>query len=63
MFAAAGPVIAAAPASVRPGIRLAVSVYGRMLDRAEARDFDVLGRPPSVRAWQLPAVALGTLRP
>src|SRR3954452_4969600 len=30
MFAAAAPVIAAAPASVRPGIRLAVSVGGRM---------------------------------
>jgi phytoene synthase len=63
MFAAAAPVIAAAPASVRPGIRLAVSVYERMLDRAEARDFDVLGRPPQVRPWQLPAVALGALRP
>jgi 15-cis-phytoene synthase len=62
MFAAAAPVIAAAPASVRPGIRLAVSVYERMLDRAEARDFDVLGRPPQVRPWQLPAVALGALR-
>jgi phytoene synthase len=63
MFAVAAPVIAAAPASVRPGIRLAVSVYERMLDRAEARDFDVLGRPPQVRPWQLPAVALGALRP
>jgi 15-cis-phytoene synthase len=63
MFAAAAPVIAAAPGPVRPGIRLAVSVYERMLDRAEARDFDVLGRPPQVRPWQLPAVALGALRP
>jgi 15-cis-phytoene synthase len=62
MFAAAGPAIAAAPASVRPGIRLAVSVYVRMLDRVEASDFDVLGRPPRVLPWQLPGVAVGALR-
>jgi 15-cis-phytoene synthase len=62
MFAAAAPAIAAAPVSVRPGIRLAVSVYVRMLDRVEASDFDVLGRPTAVRGWQLPAVALGALR-
>jgi 15-cis-phytoene synthase len=62
MFAAAAPAIAAAPASVRPGIRLAVSVYERMLDRVEASDFDVLGRSAQVRPWQLPAVALRALR-
>jgi phytoene synthase len=62
MFAAAAPVIAAAPASVRPGIRFAVSVYERVLDRVECTDFDVLGRPPRVRAWQVPAIALKALR-
>jgi phytoene synthase len=62
MFAAAAPAIAAAPGSVRPGIRLAVSVYERVLDRVEASDFDVLGRPAGVRPWQAPAVALRALR-
>jgi 15-cis-phytoene synthase len=62
MFAAAAPAIAAAPASVRPGIRMAVNVYARMLDRVEASDFDVLGRPAQVRPWQLPGVAVRALR-
>jgi phytoene synthase len=62
MFAAAAPAVGSAPAPVRPGIRLAVSVYERMLDRVEAADFDVLGHAPRVRAWQLPGVALGALR-
>jgi phytoene synthase len=62
MFAAAAPVIAAAPASVRPGIRFAIGVYERVLDRVETADFDVLGRPPRVRPWQVPAIALGALR-
>jgi 15-cis-phytoene synthase len=62
MFAAAAPAIAAAPGSVRPGIRFAMTVYERMLDRVEAGEFDVLGRPPRVRAWQVPSVALQALR-
>ena len=31
-------------ASVRPGVRIAIGLYGRMLDRVEAAGFDVLGR-------------------
>ena len=54
MFADAEPAIAAAPASVRTGIRFAVAVYLRVLDRVERIDFDVLGRRTGVRAWQLP---------
>jgi 15-cis-phytoene synthase len=61
-FAAAAPAIAAAPGSVRPGMRLAMTVYERMLDRVEKGDFDVLGRPPRVRPWQVPSVALQALR-
>ena len=62
LFAEAEPAIAAAPASVRTGVRFAVAVYQRVLDRVERIDFDVLGRRTGVRAWQLPGAALGALR-
>ena len=62
LFAEAQAAIAATPVSVRPGIRLACSVYERVLDRVEAVDFDVLGRRTSIRAWQVPGVAVGVLR-
>ncbi|MBE2316295.1 squalene/phytoene synthase family protein [Solirubrobacter sp. CPCC 204708] len=53
LFAAAAPAIAAAPASVRPGVRLAVALYRRMLDSP---------RPTGVRVWHVPGAALETLR-
>jgi 15-cis-phytoene synthase len=53
LFAAARPAIAAAPASVRPGVRLAIALYERML-RAEP--------PAGVRVWHLPGAALEALR-
>jgi phytoene synthase len=53
LFASARPAIAAAPASVRPGVRLAVALYERMLQTA---------RPTGVRVWHLPGAALETLR-
>jgi 15-cis-phytoene synthase len=53
LFASAAPAIAAAPRSVRPGVRFAVKLYGRMLDRVEAAGFDVLRRSPGVRAWDV----------
>jgi len=62
LFAGARPAIAAAPSSVRPGIRLAVALYARMLDRVEATGFDVLGRRAGVRVWQVPGAALEALR-
>jgi phytoene synthase len=49
LFAAAEPAVAAAPASVRNGIRLACTAYERILDRAEAAGGDVLGRRVGVR--------------
>jgi phytoene synthase len=61
LFAEAEPAIAAAPGSVRTGVRFAVGVYERVLDRVERIDFDVLGRRTGVRAWQLPGAALGAL--
>ena len=62
LFAEAEPAIAAAPASVRTGVRLAVAVYLAVLDRIERIDFDVLGRHAGVRVWQLPGAAVGALR-
>jgi len=62
LFAEAEPAIAAAPGSVRTGVRLAVAVYLRVLDRVERIDFDVLGRRTGVRPWQVPGAALGALR-
>jgi phytoene synthase len=62
LFGEAEPAMASAPGSVRTGIRFAVGVYLRVLDRVERIDFDVLGRPAGVRVWQLPGAALGALR-
>jgi 15-cis-phytoene synthase len=62
LFSAARPAIASAPASVRPGIRFAIALYGRMLDRVEAVGFDVLGRSAGVRIWHLPGAAREALR-
>jgi len=62
LFAGARPAIASAPASVRPGIRFAIALYGRMLDRVEAGGFDVLGRRAGVRIWHLPGAAVEALR-
>src|SRR5829696_2087989 len=63
LFAAAAPAVIAAPAAVRPGIRLACAVYESVLDRVEAAGYDVLGRRMGVRLWRLPIVAFGALRP
>jgi phytoene synthase len=62
LFAAAEAGIAAAPPSVRPGIRLACAVYLGVLDRVEALGYDVLGKRPRMPAWQLPLVAIAALR-
>jgi 15-cis-phytoene synthase len=62
LFGAARPAIAAAPQSVRPGIRFAIGLYRRMLDRIETSGFDVLGRPPGVRVWHIPGAAREALR-
>jgi 15-cis-phytoene synthase len=62
LFAVAEPAIAAAPASVRSGIRLAVAAYARILDRAEAVGGDVLGRRIGVRARDLPGILVAVRR-
>ena len=62
LFASADAAVEAAPASVRPGIRLACAIYLGVLDRVEAIGYDVLGRRPRLPAWQLPLVAIAALR-
>jgi phytoene synthase len=62
LFAEGEAAVAAAPASVRPGIRLAVAAYRRVLDRVEASGYDVLGHGAGLRPWELPRVAIGALR-
>jgi 15-cis-phytoene synthase len=62
LFASAAPAVAAAPASVRPGVRLACAVYESVLDRVEAVDFDVLGRRLGVHVRRLPMLVYGALR-
>ena len=62
LFAHAEPAVAAAPASVRNGIRLACGAYGRILDRAEAAGGDVLGRRVGVRALDLPRLLAAVRR-
>jgi phytoene synthase len=57
LFAGAAPAIAAAPSTVRPGVRFAIGLYRRMLDRIEASGFDVLGRRTGVRVWHVPGAA------
>jgi phytoene synthase len=61
LFASARPAIAAAPASVRPGVRVAVGLYTRMLNRVEANGYDVLARRAGVRAWHLPGAVRDAL--
>ena len=49
--------------AIRPGVRLARSVYERVLDRVEALDFDVLRHRVRVPPWELGAVAVAAFRP
>src|SRR4051794_32427640 len=62
LFAGAGPAIASAPASVRPGVKFATGLYSRMLDRVEATGFDVLGGKTGVRVWHIPGAAREAIR-
>lgn len=63
MFAASAPATAAAPRRVRPGMRMAVAVYARVLDRVEAAGCDVMRRRTEPRPRDLAVAALQGLRP
>ncbi|MCW2999736.1 MAG: phytoene/squalene synthase family protein [Solirubrobacterales bacterium] len=62
LFAQTATVQTEVPPSVRPGIRLARSVYERVLDRVEALDGDVLSRRTGVGAWGIARAAVDTVR-
>ena len=49
--------------SVRPGVRLARTVYESILDRVEALDHDVLTAPIRVAPWRVGKAALSAFRP
>ncbi len=61
LFAETAPAVAAAPAQVRPGMRLARSVYMRTLGRIEAIGFDVLGRRAGLPPWEFGMAAVHSL--
>jgi phytoene synthase len=61
LFAETAPAVAAAPDRVRPGMRLARSVYVRTLARIEAIGFDVLGRRAGLGPWELGLAAVNSL--
>jgi phytoene synthase len=61
MFASTAILHEALHPSTRPGVRLALTVYERVLDRVEALGFDVLRRPVRVPPWQLGGAALAAL--
>src|SRR3954447_25733213 len=61
LFASTAPAVTAAPRSIRPGVRIAIGLYVRMLDRVEAAGFDVLRRPRGVRVRDLPGAVVKAL--
>ena len=61
LFADTAPAVAAAPARIRPGMRLARSVYMHTLGRIEAIGFDVLGRRPALPPWEVGLAAMRSL--
>jgi 15-cis-phytoene synthase len=63
LFADTLDVTEAVEPSVRPGMRLAAAVYGRVLDRVERQGFDVLRGRASLGPLELSGLALRSLRP
>ena len=62
LFAETSRATACVTPSARPGMRLARSIYVRVLDRVERLDFDVLGRRPELPPWQLGRAAVAAAR-
>ena len=61
LFAATSGLAESLSPAVRPGVRLARAVYGRVLDRVEALDFDVLRRRAALPPWQVARAVIGSL--
>ena len=63
LFRDADALARALPGPVRPGVRIAVAVYLRVLDRVERHDYDVLTRSPALRPWEAAGAAAAGLAP
>jgi phytoene synthase len=61
LFAETRDVGAALAPSMRAGIRVARAVYGRVLDRVERHDFDVLGASARLDPWEATRAAASGL--
>jgi phytoene synthase len=61
LFAATAALSEALSPAVRPGMRMARDVYGRVLDRVESLGFDVLRGRAALPPWQVSRLALGWL--
>ena len=53
----------ALPAAFRPGVRVALAVYLRVLDRVERQGYDVITRTGALRPWEATGAAVGALVP
>jgi phytoene synthase len=62
LFADGAAVLDLVTPSIRPGMRLALAVYGRVLDRVERIGFDVVGRRAALPPWELAAAVAGGVR-
>lgn len=63
LFRDAEALARALPAPMRPGVRIAVAVYVRVLDRVERQGYDVVTRSASLRPWEAAGAAAGVLAP
>jgi phytoene synthase len=61
LFASTAAVADGLAPPLRPGVRLARAVYGRVLDRVEAIGFDVVGRRAALPPWQAAGAAARSL--
>jgi phytoene synthase len=61
LFTDTRDVAAAVRPAMRTGIRVARTVYGRVLDRVERNGFDVLGRPARLAPWEATRAAAAGL--
>ena len=52
-----------APGRMRPGVRVAATVYTRVLDRVERHGYDVVTRPAGLRPWETVRAVAGALAP
>lgn len=62
LFAGGAAAVAAVGPRVRPGMRMALAVYLRVLDRVERLDYDVLARQAALSPWEAGRTMLGSLR-